>query len=138
MSEPTTSSAFSALTALGFSFVGVFSSAHPSALWGAMIGAVVCMLTYSDTKPLLKIFYFLLSWACGYLFAVEIIGQGFVKTEGAIACLCAAVALPMLFGIVYILKNGKALKETVRTIVSAVSRISISFNKDKGNDDDSR
>lgn len=136
MSEPTTSSAFSALTALGFSFVGILSSAHPTALWGALIGALVCIFTYSDTKPLIKIFYFLLSWACGYLFAVEIIGQGFVKTEGAIACLCAAVALPILFGLVYLLKNGSALKEAIKTLVSAISRISISFSKDKGRDDE--
>lgn len=137
MPEPTTSGAFTTLSVLGFSLVGVLTSAHPTALWGALIGSVICILTYSDTKPLVKIFYFLLSWATGYLFAVEIIGQGLVVTEGAIACLCATFALPVLFGGLYILKNGKVLKDAIKTVVGALSRLNISF-KDKGNDDESR
>ncbi len=137
MPEPTTSSAFSAISILGFSLVGALSSSHPTAVWGALIGSVICIITYSDTKPFVKIFYFLLSWTTGYMFAVEIIGQGLVVTEGAIACLCAAIALPVLFGIVYMLKNGKVLKDAMKTVVNLLSRLNISF-KDKGNDDDYR
>lgn len=127
MAEP--SSTFTGATAvIGASFTGLLVWAHPEAIWGAFIGALICVVAYTEINIKWKVVYLLLSWGSGYYAAIEAIERGVTKTEGAIACLAAAITLPLLLFLVDFIRHGELLKLT-----RSIARWKF---KDRGREDD--
>lgn len=108
MADPASTSTVGMTSLFGFSAIGVLSGAHPTAIWGALIGAFIYIIAVPEHKPLKKVCCLLASWSFGYYIALEAIGQGVVKTEGAIACFSAAICLPIAFGFISFIRSGKA------------------------------
>ncbi len=110
MAEPTTTSTVGMTTLFGFSAIGVLSSAHPTAIWGALIGAFIYILATPEHNPFKKAMCLLAAWAFGYYIALEAISRKLAQTEGAIAGLAAALCLPIVFGLINIIRSGEAWK----------------------------
>ncbi|AZS50662.1 hypothetical protein DM558_07660 [Entomomonas moraniae] len=91
----------------GFSFIGLLSGVHPAAIWGALIGSIIYLVAAPQHRPFKKFVCFFTAWVVGYYVALELVKQGFSKTEGAIACLASAISLPIIFAIIDVISNGK-------------------------------
>ena len=116
MAEPTTTGTVGLTSLFGFSAIGVLSSAHPTAIWGALIGAFIYILATPEHKPLKKLVYLFTAWAFGYYIALEFISRKLVETEGAIAGLASALCLPVAFGAISIIRSGEAWKAIKRLL----------------------
>lgn len=123
MAEPTSTVGMTSL--LGFSLVGVLSGVHPTAIWGALIGSIIYLIAAPQHKPFKKALCFFTAWVVGYYLSIEIVKQGFTKTEGAIACIASAISLPILFGVIDVISNGKLFR-----LISEVIKSRYGGNKD--------